>query len=127
MLIITSLYAALAGLFYVYLSLNVSLLRNKTKQSLGDGGDDVLCTRIRQHANFAEYTPITLILLGLCEGMGASQGILHIAGITLLVTRAMHFYGLGNAKGYRARRYGIILCYVLLLALSLGLLAQITF
>src|SRR3712207_1417931 len=62
---ITLTIAGAAALMNLWLGLRVSMLRRRHKVSIGDGGNDAVRTRMRAHANFAEYTPIFLILLGL--------------------------------------------------------------
>ena len=119
-LTLTALYAGLAGLLYLFLSLHVIKQRFNTKQSLGDGGDETLNRRIRAHGNFNEYAPITLILIAALESQGAAALPVHLAGVALLVSRALHAYGMqGNGKEW-GRKYGIISTFVLLLLLSLA-------
>lgn len=67
MLKLTAIYAAILTFVYVKLTLNVISLRRQHAISLGDGGRDDLRQAIRSHANFAEYVPIGLILLGCLE------------------------------------------------------------
>ena len=124
MLHITAIYAGLIGLFYTYVSLHVSLARGASKISMGDGGQTDLNLRIRAHANFNEYAPITLILLALAEHQGAPALVLHGAGLTLLATRGANFYGLTSANGYKVRYWGALATYVLLLILSLAVLGH---
>ncbi len=118
MLTLTPIYAGLAGLFYVFLSLNVSLRRRELRLSIGDAGDSKLATRIRQHGNFAEYAPITLILLAACELQGAPALAVHLGGLALLASRLLHWYGMGNPTGYPARLWGMTICYLLISLLS---------
>lgn len=126
MITITALYSALAGLFYAVLSLRVSFLRMNLGQTLGDGGHSALSVRIRQHANFAEYAPITLILMGFVEALGAAPWAVHAAGLAFLGSRLGH--ALGLERGHRGpgrnqlRYWSMVVCYALLIALSLGCL-----
>ena len=121
MLPITALYTGLTGLAFAALSLYVSLRRKDLKLSKGDGGDRDTQTRIRQHANFIEYAPITLLLIAMAEAQGAPALVLHSAGIALLATRLGHFIGYGHPRGYRVRLASMTVCYLLLFALGLGL------
>ena len=59
---ITALYASLAALLIVKLSLSIIALRRKHQVRLGDGGVEELQTAIRIQANATEYIPITLLL-----------------------------------------------------------------
>ena len=67
MLKLTAIYAAILTFVYVKLTLNVINLRRQNEVSLGDGGREDLQQAIRSHANFAEYVPLGLILLGCLE------------------------------------------------------------
>ncbi|GAB4188873.1 MAG: MAPEG family protein [Wenzhouxiangellaceae bacterium] len=91
---ITSIYAAVFGLILLPITIRVGLRRLQTQIFFLDGGDEILLRRIRSHANFLEYVPITLILLGLCEAAGASASYLHGLGGVLLVSRLMHYFTL---------------------------------
>lgn len=119
---ITALYAALAGLFYTALSLRVSFMRLNKNLSMGDGGDRTLAMRIRQHANFAEYAPITLILMGFAEALGVAGWFVHVAGIGFLLSRLGHAWGMAAKGGHRVRTLSMVVCYGLLFVLSLTVL-----
>ena len=121
---ITTIYAALAGLFLFYLSLRVSLGRDKHKLSLGDGGEKDMIKRVRQQGNFTEYAPMTLILMALAEAQGAPAGVLHAIGIALVLSRLGHFFGMLGGKLYPLRLWGMMATYALLAALSVGLLGH---
>ena len=82
---ITSIYASLAALLIVKLTLSVIKLRRKNRISVGDGGNEELQLAIRTHANAVEYIPITLMLLLTLELNGAPQILIHISGVTLLI------------------------------------------
>ena len=88
---ITSLYAAIFGLILVPITMAVGLRRVKTRVAFLDGGDETLLRRIRSHANFLEYVPLALLLMGLAELNAASAGYMHAAGATLLASRMLHY------------------------------------
>ncbi|WP_417254695.1 MAPEG family protein [Celeribacter sp.] len=119
-LTLTALYAGLAGLLYLFLSIHVIKQRITVRQSLGDGGDETLNRRIRAHGNFNEYAPITLILIAALESQGASALPVHLAGLTLLVSRALHAYGMQEDGKEWGRKYSILSTFALLLLLSLA-------
>jgi uncharacterized membrane protein YecN with MAPEG domain len=48
------------------------------------------------HANFAEYVPIALILLGFAESLKAPSVVLHLLGLALLAGRLLHAYALSH-------------------------------
>ena len=93
---ITMHYAGALALIFFVLSVRVIQGRmGKGKPSLGDGGDNSMLRRIRGHANFAEYVPLILIMMGLLESQGSSPLVLHGLGGSLLLARVAHGYTFG--------------------------------
>jgi len=64
------------------------------KVKLGDNGNFELQSAIRAHGNFAEYMPITMILLFLLEYNGAPALTIHLIGTAFLAGRWIHAQGL---------------------------------
>ena len=93
---ITPIYAALLGILFCVLSLNVVRARRAAGIGLGDGGDATLSRRIRAHGNFAEYVPLSLILILLIEEAGANPTFVHGINIALLAGRIMHAIALSS-------------------------------
>lgn len=91
---VTSLYVALLAIYFVVISVRVSLARNQTKISLGDGNNQFLFRRIRVHGNFAEYIPFVLILFASSEIAGLSGIWLHLIGVMLVFGHFALLYGL---------------------------------
>jgi len=91
----TPLYAGLLALLFVALSARVIVQRRRAHVSVGDGNDQSLRQKMRVHANFAEYTPIGLVLLGLTELQGAPYWVVHLLGLMLLTGRLAHAAGMG--------------------------------
>ncbi len=114
---ITALYASLAALLIVKLSLSVIALRRKHQVRLGDGGVEELQTAIRIQANATEYIPITLLLILLLEMMNVSLWLIHLAGITLLAGRLIHVAGLKN-HDVKKRVLGMKITFFLIIALA---------
>jgi uncharacterized membrane protein YecN with MAPEG domain len=94
MLSVTALYAGLLGLISLGLAMPAGRLRGATKISVGDGGDPDLLLAMRRHANFVEYVPMALILLGILELNGVSHTAIHVLGGVLVVARIAHATGL---------------------------------
>lgn len=94
---ITPVYAALFALFFVALSLRVIRFRRSARIILGDGGDEELRRRTRVHANFAEYVPLTLVLMALAELQGQPDWTIHLIGALLGIGRVAHAYGVSQA------------------------------
>jgi uncharacterized membrane protein YecN with MAPEG domain len=99
-------YAAVLALFYVYLSARTIGFRRKAKVSVGDGGDDRLLRAIRVHANFAEYVPITLILIAFIEAQAGPASLVHGLGALLIAARWAHAYGLSTKQAPGKYRVG---------------------
>ena len=91
---ITALYAGLLGLLSLAVAYPAGSLRGKLNVSVGDGGNPELCLAMRRHANFAEWVPITLILIALLELNGVSHTAIHVLGAALVVVRICHALGL---------------------------------
>jgi hypothetical protein len=115
---ITSLYASLAVLLIVRLSLSVIKLRRKNRILVGDGGNEELQLAIRTHANALEYIPITLLLLLTLELNGAPKILIHLLGATLIIGRIIHAIGL-PAKNLKRRVLGMQITIYLLIALAI--------
>jgi uncharacterized membrane protein YecN with MAPEG domain len=94
MLGITALYAGVLGVMSIALAWLAGRRRGKTNISVGDGGDRQLLLAMRRHANFLEYVPLTLILLGLLEINGVPPTAVHVLGAGLVVSRISHAIGL---------------------------------
>ena len=95
-LTITPIYAALLALLFLVLSWRVIQYRQAKIISLGDTGDKNLLKRMRAQANWAEYTPIALILMLLTELRGAPEVAVHLMGIALLTGRVLHAIGFAS-------------------------------
>lgn len=115
---VTLVTAGLCGLIFFILSLQVSLVRRAQKVSLGDGGNDLLLSRIRAHANFAEYVPLALILIGVIETEAGESIGLSAAGTLLILSRVAHAIGMHSRSGpFRAA--GTIGTYIVLVGTSI--------
>ena len=55
--------AAAAAIINFWLAMRIGQLRTREKISIGDGGNDLLARRMRAQLNFAENTPIVLVLI----------------------------------------------------------------
>ncbi len=93
---ITSLYAALLGILFIILSIRTVRMRRKLKIPVGDGGNMEMLRAMRTHANFNEYTPLSLILISFVEMRTGSFALVHFLGVLLLVGRTVHAYGIAQ-------------------------------
>ncbi|MGY3914683.1 MAPEG family protein [Aeromonas australiensis] len=116
---ITLIYAGLLGLLFLGLSFWVVRRRAQFGVMIGEGEAPELLAAIRAHGNFAEYVPLTLLLMALCELSGAGAIWLHAGGAMLLVGRIFHAIGIQIPKAPNVPR----LLGTLLFWLALGLLS----
>lgn len=122
---ITSIFAGIITLMYIALAFRVIVIRRTKRISLGAGTDPRLETRMRQHGNFGEYAPLTLLLMALAELQGAPNALLIVLGLVLLVSRTTHAFGLGLMSkpiGLKLRTVGMVSCFSILIALVITLL-----
>jgi uncharacterized membrane protein YecN with MAPEG domain len=117
---VTLLYAGALGLWFVALSIRVVLGRvGPGNPGLGDGGNPALLRRIRGHANFAEYVPLVLAMMGFLEFSAEPRWVLHCLGLALLLGRLLHGYALSFTGSFPfGRTAGIILTLIALLGAS---------
>ena len=98
-LAITGIYAAILGIMFVALRVNVIIERAKSGISIMHGDNMALAEKIRKFGNFIEVVPHALILLAITEAFGASSIWLHIIGGTLIASRILHPIGLDHTNG----------------------------
>lgn len=120
---VTPLYAALLGLIFIGLSLQTIRLRRRHRVALGDGNQAPLRRAMRVHANFAEYVPLTLLLMFFVEKGGSSALRIHILGIALLAGRLLHAWGVSQVQeNLRYRTLGMVLTFSVIISACLFLL-----
>lgn len=93
---ITAFYASLLIPLYLFLSFRVISFRRSGKIEIGDGSDREMLRRMRVHANFSEYVPVTLVVMALAESLLAPSLVLHGCGIALVLGRYLHAYALSQ-------------------------------
>jgi len=93
----TAIFAAVLGLLAALLTVNVILNRVRSKINRGDGGDAALAQAIRAHGNFAEHTPLALLLIGLAEALGYRAPMVLTLGGVFLVARVLSAWGLNSS------------------------------
>ncbi|MGB5519350.1 MAG: MAPEG family protein [Gammaproteobacteria bacterium] len=91
---ISVIYAVISVVLIIYLSFEVIKTRRKHQISVGDGNNEELQTAQGAQSNAIEYIPISLLLLFYLEYNGASNWVIHLAGITLIIGRIIHAHGL---------------------------------
>jgi uncharacterized membrane protein YecN with MAPEG domain len=122
---ILPLYAALLALVFVFLSVRALRLRRSLNIGIGDAGNLEMLRAMRVHSNFAEYVPISLILIFLLEEQGAHALLIHALGLCLLVGRLSHAFGVSQAReNYSFRVAGMALTFTTILSCAAFLLVQ---
>lgn len=114
---ITLIIAAAAALLNIWLAVRVGRVRTSEKVSVGDGGNEAVIRRMRAHANFVEYTPFFLILLGLVELAWGSNIWLWGAAILFILGRIAHGFGMDGIG--KLRMFGTISTLLVLLGLAI--------
>jgi uncharacterized membrane protein YecN with MAPEG domain len=118
---ITALYASLLALLFLLLSFRVIAQRRAARVELGHGDSHQLLRRIRVHANFAEYVPFALVLIGLAESLKAPGGLVHTLGFVLLLARLIHAYGLSQTPHIlKLRVLGMTLTFAVIAVAALA-------
>lgn len=121
---IVPLYAALLALLFIGLSIRVIRQRLRVRAAVGDAGDPALLRAMRVQANFAEYVPLTLLLLFFAELDGAPSALLHALGLALLAGRCSHALGVSQQReNLLYRRIGMGLSFGVMLVAAGYLLA----
>jgi len=118
---ITALYAALIALLFLGCAFQVVKQRRRAKVGLGAGGDVQLECAVRVHGNLAEYAPIVLLLMLLCEINGGAAWLLHLIGGAFVLVRIAHAFGLAASAGTsKGRLIGTAGTWAIILVLALA-------
>jgi uncharacterized membrane protein YecN with MAPEG domain len=122
---LTALFAAVLALVYVRLAMGVIRARRAALIALGVGEDPALLKASRAHANFAEYVPLYLLLMGFAEVLGAHWAVIAALGLALLAGRLLHARALDResiplrVRGMQLTLYGLIAAsFVVLLTVA---------
>lgn len=115
---ITAFYTAILAIIIFMLMGNVIRYRRSEKIGLGDGGNESLRCAMRSHGNAIETIPICILLFAMAEGNGVNHMVLHGFGITLVIARILHPWGLLSSAGVTFGRFvGTILTFVTMIGL----------
>jgi uncharacterized membrane protein YecN with MAPEG domain len=114
--------AAAAALIAIWLAMRVGRVRMATRIAHGDAGDPLLLKRMRAQANYVEYTPFVLILIGVIEASGRGGLWLSIVAAAYFLARILHALGMDNDVARNGLR-GAGIAVTLLTLLGLGIYA----
>jgi uncharacterized membrane protein YecN with MAPEG domain len=93
----TAIYTAILGLLAALLTVNVIVNRVRAKVDFGDGGVAALAQAVRAQGNFAEHTPLALLLIGLVEAFGYRSALVNGLAVVLLLARLLSAWGLNSS------------------------------
>jgi uncharacterized protein len=126
---ITLCTISILAIAYAFLSVAVGKQRGAANVSLGLGPESVaigqentassLLVAVRRHAQFAEYVPISIILLLLLEISHANRIALLVLAAMLLVSRLSMALGLGRSTPNPLRTAGNLLQWGMIMASSI--------
>lgn len=110
--VIVPFYAAILALIFIFLSARVIAARRQFRVIVGHGGHQVLERRIRVQGNFAEYVPLTIILLTFMELYGSAKWLIHALCIALILGRSLHAYCVSRTdEDIRQRRAAMLVTF----------------
>ena len=115
---VTLTIAAATAVINLWLAFRIVPTRVKDKVLVGDNDDPRLRSRMRAHANFAEYAPFVLILMGLIELAGGSAMGLWVAGIAFVLARVAHGLGMDRTTSNPLRGAGALATWLVLALLA---------
>ena len=119
---ITLISAAVAAVINLWLAYRCGSVRGKEKIMHGDGGSPMLMRRMRAQANFVEYTPFVLILVGGLEASGYAGWPLAAAAGLFFLGRILHGIGMDSEGPAKPRTIGMLLTLPILLGLAVAAL-----
>lgn len=127
---VTLATASILTLLFLVLSVRVSMARMGAGVSLGEGGHSMttksgsvrevpsILAPMRAQGNFAEYVPLSLLMLALIEAHAVDRATLIAIAVALIVSRVMHAIGIGLPAPNLMRGGGAGLQYLVLLVLG---------
>lgn len=123
--VIVPFYAALLGILFIVISNRVIKTRRQEHIAIGDGDNPRMQRAIAVHNNFAQYVPLTLLLLTFVEMQQAPTILTHMLCLTLLIARLLHAYGVGQMhENFRFRSIATFTTFGVIGLAAVFLLAQ---
>ncbi|BDY04427.1 MAPEG family protein [Ferrimonas sp. YFM] len=117
---ITALYLSLTAVLALVLAFRVVRLRRSRKIGVGTGQDKELTICVRCHGNMLEYAPLVLLMLATAELNGANSTLLHLCGVSWIIARVLHPWGLTQGGGgyHKGRFLGTLITWLATLTLA---------
>ncbi len=120
------LVPAILGFMFIFLSLQVILVRRKEEIALGDGGNEKLMRAIKAQANFVEYTAIFLLMFLYAESYETPLWLMNLTGLAFIFARLLHNFSIRvwevEKKCYNLRKISILTSFACIGALAANLL-----
>ena len=110
--------AAACGLISLWLAIRITRRRFAAHVMMGDGGDALMLSRGRAHANFVEYAPFVLALVILIELARGPSVWLWALGAVFVVARVAHPIGMDIPGRNPFRAAGALFTWVVLALLA---------
>ncbi len=104
---VTLFFAAACALINIWLGVRCGQVRASAKISHGDGGNLLLQRRMRAQLNYAENTPLIVILVLALELAGGSATVLAVIAAAYAIARICHALGM-DADASPLRNVGIL-------------------
>ena len=122
-MLVTPIYTAILGFLFVALSVRTLLLRRQLGVALGDGEQPILTRAVRVHSNFAEYVPLSLLLISFLETQTGKSLWIHVLCSALLIGRIIHALGVSKVEEeFRYRVTGMAFTLSAIISASIGLI-----
>lgn len=115
---VTLTIGAACAVINIWLAVRIVRGRLSAKILTGDGGDMAMIAGMRAHANFTEYAPIVLILMGLIEVARGPLVALWVIGAVFVAARLAHPIGMAQQKENKLRGAGAVVTWVVTLVLA---------
>lgn len=111
--------AAAAAIINIWLSIRIGQMRTRHKISIGDGGNEMLQRRMRAQLNFAENTPVVLILLAGVEMARLGNLWLMYVGAAYSIGRVLHGLGMDGGTFGVGRTIGTLITMLTQIGLAI--------
>lgn len=120
MLRFTPIYGSLLVILVLFLAYRITGFRRRENVGLNENNasPQMRCA-IRAHANAVENIPLALLLLLFLELNQLTPWLMHIFGLSLLLARGLHAWGLSRHSGPSfGRFYGTALTWLCMAAMA---------